>query len=67
MRLSGLAVVLALSFVLALVLLKAAKTTPLRSGPQWVAALKKAPAVTAQYRAARQEARPHCPNDNRPD
>ena len=32
---------------------KAAKTTPLLSGPQWVAALKKAPAVSAQYRAAR--------------
>lgn len=61
MRLIGLAVVLALSFVLALVLLKAAKTTPLRIGPQWVGALKKAPAVSAQYRAARQGARPHCP------
>ena len=32
---------------------KAAKTTPLLNGAQWVAALKKAPAVTAQYRAAR--------------
>lgn len=32
---------------------KAAKTTPLLSGPQWVAALKKAPAVSAQDRAAR--------------
>jgi uncharacterized protein with GYD domain len=32
---------------------KAAKTTPLLSGPQWVAALKKAPAVSAQYRPAR--------------
>ena len=32
---------------------KAAKTTPLLSGAQWVAALKKAPAVSAQYRAAR--------------
>jgi len=33
--------------------IKAAKTTPLLSGPQWVAALKKAPAVSAQYRPAR--------------
>ena len=33
--------------------IKAAKTTPLLSGPQWVAALKKAPAVNAQYRPAR--------------
>ena len=33
--------------------IKSAKTTPLLSGPQWVAALKKAPAVSAQYRAAR--------------
>jgi uncharacterized protein with GYD domain len=33
--------------------IKAAKTTPLLSGSQWVAALKKAPAVSAQYRAAR--------------
>ena len=32
---------------------KAAKTTPLLSGTQWVAALHKAPAVTAQYRPAR--------------
>ncbi len=32
---------------------KAANTTPLRNGTQWVAALKKAPAVSAQYRAAR--------------
>ena len=32
---------------------KVAKTTPLLSGPQWVAALKKAPAVSAQYRPAR--------------
>jgi uncharacterized protein with GYD domain len=32
---------------------KAAKTTPLLSGSQWVAALKKAPAVSAQYRPAR--------------
>jgi uncharacterized protein with GYD domain len=32
---------------------KAAKTTPLLSGAQWVAALKKAPAVSARYRAAR--------------
>jgi uncharacterized protein with GYD domain len=32
---------------------KAAKTTPLLNGAQWVAALKKAPAVSAQYRAAR--------------
>ena len=61
MRRIGFAVVIARSLVLAPVLLKAAKTTPLRSGPQWVAALKKAPAVSAQYRAARLEARPHCP------
>jgi uncharacterized protein with GYD domain len=33
--------------------IKAAKTTPLLNGAQWVAALKKAPAVSAQYRAAR--------------
>ena len=33
--------------------IKAAKTTPLLSGSQWVAALKKAPAVSAQYRPAR--------------
>jgi uncharacterized protein with GYD domain len=33
--------------------IKAAKTTPLLSGAQWVAALKKAPAVSAQYRPAR--------------
>jgi uncharacterized protein with GYD domain len=32
---------------------KAAKTTPLLSGSQWVAALKKAPTVSAQYRPAR--------------
>lgn len=32
---------------------RAAKTTPLLSGAQWVAALKKAPVVTAQYRPAR--------------
>jgi uncharacterized protein with GYD domain len=32
---------------------RAAKTTPLLSGAQWVAALKKAPSVSAQYRAAR--------------
>jgi uncharacterized protein with GYD domain len=32
---------------------RAAKTTPLLSGPQWVAALKKAPAVGAKYRPAR--------------
>jgi uncharacterized protein with GYD domain len=32
---------------------KAAKTTSLLSGPQWVGALKKAPAVTAQYRPAK--------------
>jgi uncharacterized protein with GYD domain len=32
---------------------RAAKTTPLLSGAQWVAALKKAPAVSAQYRPAR--------------
>jgi len=32
---------------------KVAKTTPLLSGAQWVAALKKAPAVGAQYRPAR--------------
>ena len=31
---------------------RAAKTTPLLSGSQWVAALKKAPAVSAQYRPA---------------
>ena len=31
---------------------KAAKTTPLLSGSQWVAALGKAPEVSAQYRAA---------------
>jgi uncharacterized protein with GYD domain len=31
---------------------KAAKTTPLISGPQWVAARKKAPAVSAKYRPA---------------
>ena len=32
---------------------KAAKTTPLLSGSQWVAALKKAPAVSGHYRPAR--------------
>ena len=32
---------------------RAAKTTPLLSGSQWVAALKKAPSVTAQYKPAR--------------
>ena len=32
---------------------KAAKTTPLLNGSQWVAALQKAPAVSAQYRPAR--------------
>ncbi len=32
---------------------KAAKTTPLLTGAEWVAALKKAPAVSAQYRPAR--------------
>jgi uncharacterized protein with GYD domain len=32
---------------------KAAKTTPLLNGSQWVAALQKAPAVNAQYRPAR--------------
>ena len=32
---------------------KAAKTTPLLTGAQWVAALKKAPAVSAQDRPAR--------------
>jgi uncharacterized protein with GYD domain len=32
---------------------KAAKTTPLLSGPEWVRALQKAPAVSAQYRPAR--------------
>ena len=32
---------------------KSAKTTPLLSGTQWVSALKKAPAVSAQYRPAR--------------
>ena len=32
---------------------KTAKTTPLLSGAQWVAALKKAPSVTAQYRPAK--------------
>jgi uncharacterized protein with GYD domain len=32
---------------------KAAKTTALLSGPQWVAALKKAPAVSAKYRPAK--------------
>ena len=32
---------------------KAAKTTPLLSGAQWVAAMEKAPEVGAQYRPAR--------------
>ena len=32
---------------------KAGKTTALLSGPQWVAALKKAPAVSAKYRPAK--------------
>ena len=32
---------------------KAAKTTSLLSGPQWVAALKKAPAVNAKYQPAK--------------
>jgi uncharacterized protein with GYD domain len=32
---------------------KTAKTTPLLNGAQWVAALRKAPAVSAQYQAAR--------------
>jgi len=32
---------------------KAARTTPLLNGAQWVAALRKAPAVSAQYRPAR--------------
>jgi uncharacterized protein with GYD domain len=32
---------------------KASKTTLLLSGPQWVAALKKAPAVTAKYQPAK--------------
>ena len=32
---------------------RAAKTTPLLSGSQWVAALRKAPTVSAQYRPAR--------------
>ena len=32
---------------------RSAKTTPLLSGGQWVAALKRAPAVSAQYRPAR--------------
>ena len=32
---------------------KVAKTTPLLSGSEWVAALKKAPVVSAQYRPAR--------------
>ena len=32
---------------------RAAKTTPLLNGGQWVAALQKAPAVSAQYRPAR--------------
>jgi len=32
---------------------RAAKTTPLLSGPQWVNALKKASSVSAQYKPAR--------------
>jgi uncharacterized protein with GYD domain len=32
---------------------KAAKTTSLLSGPQWVAALKMAPAVSAKYQPAK--------------
>jgi uncharacterized protein with GYD domain len=32
---------------------KAAKTTSLLSGPQWVATLKKAPAVSAKYQPAK--------------
>jgi len=32
---------------------KAAKTTPLLSGPQWGAALRKAPAVSAKYQPAK--------------
>jgi uncharacterized protein with GYD domain len=32
---------------------KAAKTTSLLIGPQWVAALKKAPAVSAKYQPAK--------------
>ena len=32
---------------------KAAKTTSLLSGPQWVAALQKAPAVSAKYQPAK--------------
>ena len=32
---------------------RSAKTTPLLSGGQWVAALKRAPAVSAQYLPAR--------------
>lgn len=32
---------------------KAAKPTSLLSGPQWVAALKKAPAVSAKYQPAK--------------
>jgi uncharacterized protein with GYD domain len=32
---------------------RSAKTTPLLNGGQWVAALKRAPAVSAQYRPAR--------------
>jgi len=33
--------------------LRVAQTTPLLSGEQWVAALKKAPTVSAQYKPAR--------------
>ena len=32
---------------------KAAKTTPLLTGAEWVAALKKAPAVSAKYQPAK--------------
>lgn len=32
---------------------KAAKTTSLLNGPQWVAALKKAPAISAKYQPAK--------------
>jgi uncharacterized protein with GYD domain len=32
---------------------RTARTTPLLNGSQWVAALRKAPAVSAQYRPAR--------------
>jgi len=33
--------------------IKAAKTTPRLNGAQWVAVLKKAPAISEQYRSAR--------------